>query len=222
MSRAARIFGANVVYHVVINCNNNEFLFKRNGDFLSFLRCLKEAKDRFSFSLHAYQIMHNHVHLILQTGQNAFLDAIMHWTCNIFSKKYNIFHKRTGHFWRNRYKAKVIDNDLYGLACLRYIHRNALDIIGADQIERWRWSCYRFYAFGNRNDLITPLPSYLALDDNKCYRQNFYVRWVREPFLSKENNKILFESKLKPGSRRQKKLIKELLMPAFEKIAKSH
>lgn len=218
MSRRQRIFGEGITYHVISNCNNGEFLFRESQDFRLFIRYLEEAKDKFSFDLHSYQLMQSHVHLILKTNAPAFLNVIMHWLCHSFAKHYNKIHHRKGHFWRDRYKAKIIDNDLYGLGCLRYVHRNPLEANMVEKIEDWPWSCYPFYAFGIKNKLITPLPSYLGLAHQEKSRQLIYQKWVETPFLSKETETHLFRSKLRGNSIRQNNIIRKELKPFFDHL----
>ena len=193
MARTPRILGEGIVYHVINNCNNNEFLFQTEADHALFLEYLREARQKFGFDLYGYQLMQSHTHLIIKTGP-CFLDEIMHWLCHGYSEHYNKVHGRRGHFWRERYKAKVILDDLYAIGCLRYVHRNILEAGVVGRIEEWPWTCYRFYTEGLENDLITPLPTYLGLGQTAEARQSIYKQWVETPFLSKIKEKHLFTS----------------------------
>ena len=218
MGRAQRIFGEGITYHVIANCNNGEFLFQENQDFILFLNYLRAAKNKFGFDLHGYQLLQSHIHLIIKTNEQAFLNVIMHWLCHSYAEHYNKIHGRKGHFWRNRYQAKIIGNDAYGLCCLRYLHRNVFEAGMVAQIEAWPWSCYPFYAFGTYNDLISPLPSYLGLAADNEKRRTIYRKWVETPFLSKETDRRLFQSKLRNNSRTQKMLIKTELAPFLNRL----
>ena len=219
MPRRERIFGEGITYHVTSQCNNGDFLFQQTRDFVLFLNYLKKAKDKFGFDLHAYQVMQNHVHLIIKTNETAYLNVIMHWLCHSFAELYNKIYERKGHFWRDRYKAKIINNDLYGLACLRYIHRNVLEAGMVEQIENWPWNCYSHYAFGAENNLITPMPTYLGLANENKSRQEIYRKWVKTPLISKKTEGHLFESKAKSNSIRQKRIISKELKPVLAKLA---
>jgi len=221
MGRPPRILGEGITYHVIGNCNNGEFLFKEAQDFALFLKLLRMSKEKFGFELNSYNLIQSHVHLILRTNSQAFLDVIMHWLCHGYAEIYNKIHKRKGHFWRDRYKAKIIDSDLYGLACLRYIHRNSLDAGIVSRVEDWPWSCYTFYVAGHENSLITPLPSYLGLAEEDHVRRKIYKKWVETPFLSKEEERKLFKSKVKNDSIRQMRILDGKLKPFLAHLQSS-
>ena len=212
MSRAKRIFGEGITYHVMSNCNNGEFLFAEGRHFALFLHYLRAAKQKFGFDLNAYSLLQSHIHLILTTKDH-FLNLIMHWLCHSYSEQYNKLHGRKGHFWRERYKAKIVGNDLYGLGLLRYVHRNSLEAGLVKSPEEWPWSCYSHYAFGAPNDLITPLPSYLTLADDSKSRFAIYQRLVQTLFVSEEVEQQLFHSKLQSNSLRQNRIIKREFEP---------
>lgn len=103
MPRALRVLGNDLTYHIVANCNAKEFLFSSNDDFADFIEHLTRCQKNFHFALHAYCLLHSHVHLILTTKENIFLDKIMYEICQRFAAQYNKSHRRTGHFWKNRY-----------------------------------------------------------------------------------------------------------------------
>ena len=163
MPRPHRIIAHDLSYHVIARCSNEDFLFQATADFQLYLNCLAQTMRQFPFELNNYTLMNNHVHLILTTLNEFGIDRIIHHAHLAFSKHYNRRHSRSAHFWKDRYKSPVIDNDIYGLTCMRYINRNPIRAKMVKRAEDWPWSAYRFYAFGEPNPLITPFPPYLAV-----------------------------------------------------------
>jgi len=70
MGRAPRILGDEIVYHVILRCNNKEKLFKSNYDFEMFVSILEHYRKKMNFEVHAYVLMHTHLHLILTTKES--------------------------------------------------------------------------------------------------------------------------------------------------------
>ena len=87
------------------------------------------------------------------------------------------FHKargHRGHFWERRYRAVVVDEELYVLAALRYLDRNPVRAGVVDDPTTYPWSSCAAYALGTGNRLITFHPSYLALSPYTKVRQRQY------------------------------------------------
>lgn len=209
MPRGKRILGENITYHVVSNCNAKEPLFKKRGDFLALYRQLLEAKKKCRFKLHAYCFMQTHIHLIVTTGEEFYLDKIMYEICQRFSRKYNLHMGREGHFWKNRYFANVIENDTYGLACLRYIHNNPVKAKLVGNPSQWPWSCARFYMSEGDNQEIDPLPSFIGLADDDKMRRALYISWVRQGLEEEPSDSSWIASRIKIGSRRYRKILSQ-------------
>lgn len=214
MGRPIRIRGEGISYHVVARCNNDEFLFKSADDFNLYLTCLAKGLERFHFELNNYTLMSNHVHLMVTTVGDG-IDRLIHYVHTTFSKNYNLYHNRKGHFWRDRYKSPIIRDEQYGLACMRYIHRNPMRAGMVQSPEAWPWSAYRFYAFGEPNLLITPFPSYLGLSDNSEERQKMYRRIVMTPSDRENDEKKIFSGKMKWNSQRFCQLYQKSVLPVL-------
>lgn len=218
MPRAARILGNDITYHVVSKCNAKELLFKTDADFNMFLKHLDKCQQNSLFDIHAYCLMRSHIHLILTTRQDIFLDKVMYEICQRFSHQYNKDHNREGHFWKNRYFSKVIKNDIYGLVCLRYLHLNPVKAGLVSHPEQWTWSCVRNYVRGEPNSMLIPLPSYLGLAEDQTTRQKYYLRWLNSSRLSQKIEQKLMESKLHTHSRRFQQLLRLEVSPIIRDI----
>ena len=97
-------------YHITSRCNARQPVFLGNDDFFLFLRNLADVVERSQWIIHAYCLMGNHYHMLLETPQ-ANLSTGVRQLNGVFTQKYNRRHKRTGHLFQGRFKAFIVDND---------------------------------------------------------------------------------------------------------------
>jgi REP element-mobilizing transposase RayT len=92
--------------------------------------------------IHAFCLMRNHVHLVLQVGEISISRVLQN-----LSQRYTVWVNRqkgrTGHLFQGRYKAILIDADRYLLALVRYIHLNPIRAGIARVPEDYHWSSHR-------------------------------------------------------------------------------
>ncbi len=79
MPRSPRIWFPGAWYHIIARGNNRELIFFADRDYLRYLRLLKEALRKHEANVHAYVLMPNHIHLMMETGQHHSIAAIMQW-----------------------------------------------------------------------------------------------------------------------------------------------
>ena len=218
MPRAERILGNGITYHVVANCNGRGFLFKEDADFDAFLKHLEQCQKNWAFDLHGYSLLHSHIHLILTTHDNIFLDKVMYEICQRFAFRHNRENNQQGHFWKNRYFSKVILDDIYAIICLRYLHRNSIKAGLVQEAARWRWSCAKHYLAGDFPSMLTPLPSYMGLAEDMETRSKLYRRWLETPLISDEIEKHLMQSKIHTGSRRFQASMHTIIQPILSEL----
>lgn len=149
-----------------------------------------------------FVIMPSHVHLLLMTDGGGLIDNFMHDWCLAFSHDYNKRNGRSGHLWRHRYRSKIITDDMYALACLRYIDKNPVAAGLVNDPAKWPWSGFSFYAYGTPSELLTEHPSYLLLGDNDDERQRFYRNMFDNINIDEKDERILFENYSRQYSRR--------------------
>jgi len=178
MAREHRIQESELHYHIIARCNNRAFHFETGEDFEIYLGLLRLFKKKHQFQLFNYELMNSHVHLFLQPSPQISLGKTMHAINWHFSNGYNKRKKRKGHFWMGRYKSIPVDTDEHALTLMRYINRNAVRAKMVPKPGDWKYSGYRFYAFGEPNDLLDPHPTYLGLAENEETRRTYYQRFV--------------------------------------------
>jgi len=155
MARPLRIEYPGAVYHVMARRNQGRVIYRDDRDRLRFLETLGEACGKTGWRIHAYVLMGNHYHLLVETPE-ANLVAGMKWLQGTYTQRYNGRHELRGHLFQGRYKAVPVEADDAGCleAVSSYIHLNparaGLIRIGQEKLKRYRWSSYPWYVGGGR------------------------------------------------------------------------
>lgn len=149
MPRKLRIEYAGAMYHLLSRANGTGDVFLTDVDRQDFLRTLAEACQKTGFQVHAYCLMPNHFHLVVETP-NANLVAGMRWLLSAYTLRFNPRHKRFGHVFSGRYKAVLVEGS--GTGYLRtacdYVHLNPVraKLLGREQrLLEYPWSSFGGY-----------------------------------------------------------------------------
>jgi REP element-mobilizing transposase RayT len=128
--------------------NQSRDIFQSQNDADLFIRCLGEMCVRNGAVVHAWCLMSNHYHLLLETPHGNLVDA-MKWFQGTFTQRYNALHKLWGHLFQGRYKAKVVDDEdaSYFRKVSEYIHLNPADagVVQPGRLVDYPWSSYPLY-----------------------------------------------------------------------------
>ena len=180
MARPLRIEYPDAVYHVTSRGNARNDIFLSNQDRTDFLDILALVVKRYNLLCHAYCLMDNHYHLLIETPDGN-LSKGMRQLNGIYTQKYNWRHTKTGHVFQGRYKAILVDKDNYLLELCRYVVLNPVRANMVKKPEEWKWSSYKATAG------LKTIPEYLIVDwilsyfsRNKSEAQKLYRRFVRE------------------------------------------
>jgi len=182
MARKPRIEYPGAVYHVLARANWRERIFRKDGDYQAFVRCLREACERTGWIAHAYVVMGNHYHLLLETPE-ANLVAGMKWLQGTFTQQYNTAHRQSGHLFQGRYKALIMDPEEpeYFQTVSTYIHLNPararlVDFKKGQGLAAYPWSSYGAYVKPSLRPPWLDVERVLAafhLEDNRGGRQRY-------------------------------------------------
>lgn len=128
MPRAERLEYEDAYYHVMNRGRDRGRvkIFHSPEYFQVFLQTLEEAVDRFGIVVHAYCLMTNHYHLLIQTPNGNISRAMRHVN-GVYTQRHNRVAKCDGPIFRGRFKSILIDSDAYLLQLSRYIHRNPVE-----------------------------------------------------------------------------------------------
>jgi REP element-mobilizing transposase RayT len=110
MARPLRIERPGGRFHVTARGNERKAIYRRDSDRFHFLELLSEATERFAIRIHAYVLMDNHFHLLVETPQ-ANLSRAVQWLNVSYSIWFNRRHQRVGHLFQGRFKSLVIEDD---------------------------------------------------------------------------------------------------------------
>lgn len=111
MARPLRIEYIGALYHITSRGNEKKPIFKYNKDRKVFLDTLKKVNERYYWLCHAYCLMNNHYHLIIETP-DANLSRGMRQLNGVYTQLFNKRHNRAGHIFQGRYKAILIEREL--------------------------------------------------------------------------------------------------------------
>ena len=112
------------IYHVINRGDRQEEIFRDDRDRRDFLETLARACAKTRWQVHAYCLMHNHFHLVLETPQ-ANLVAGMKWFLGTYTSRFNHRHHLFGHLFSGRYKSLLVDGQGgYLRTVCDYVHLN--------------------------------------------------------------------------------------------------
>lgn len=124
MPRSIRIEYPGAFYHVMARGNRRESIFVDAADRRCFMQTLGEACGRTGWRVHAWVLMGNHHHLLMETSEGN-LVAGMQWLQNTNTRRFNVRHGLWGRLFGHRYKAVLADGEGYYYETLiDYVHLN--------------------------------------------------------------------------------------------------
>lgn len=142
MARPLRLEFAGALYHVTSRGDGKENIYFCDKDRWLFLKVLGKACERYHWVCHAYCLMANHYHLLIETP-DANLSAGMRHLNGVYTQAINRSHNRVGHLFQGRFKAILVDKTSYLLELSRYIVLNPVRANMATNPEDWFWSSYQ-------------------------------------------------------------------------------
>jgi len=142
MVRPLRIQFEGALYHVTSRGNARQNIFLDDEDRVAFLKTLAEAVSRFGWICHAYCLMSNHYHLLIETPDPN-LSRGMQFLNGVFTQRFNRHHKRFGHVLQGRYKAILVERESHLLELARYVVLNPVRAKVVRSARDWQWSSYR-------------------------------------------------------------------------------
>ncbi|MBI2089410.1 MAG: transposase [Deltaproteobacteria bacterium] len=144
MARKPRVEFAGAFYHVICRGNQRQTIFHSDVDRSHYLDRLEQYRERYGFTVYAYVLMTNHVHLLIETGKVP-LSKIMQGLQFTYTRYYNREYGKVGHLFQGRYKAILCDRESYLLELVRYLHLNPARMRRRLDPWRYRWSSHGAY-----------------------------------------------------------------------------
>ena len=149
MPRKLRVEYPGAIYHVMNRGDRREPIFKDKRDRETFLATLGGACAKTGWQVHAYCLMPNHFHLVVETPQ-ANLVAGMKWLLGVYTSRFNRRHKGFGHVFSGRYKSLIVDGSGNGYlkTVCDYVHLNPAraGLVKSRQLlTAFVWSSWPYY-----------------------------------------------------------------------------
>lgn len=141
MARPLRIEYPGAVYHVTGRGNERKAIFRDDQDRRAFLNTLHAVTLRYHWLCHAYCLMKNHYHLVIETPDGN-LSLGMRQLNGVYTQGFNRRHKRAGHLFQGRFKAVVIQKESHLLETCRYVVLNPVRGKRVGRPDRWPWSSH--------------------------------------------------------------------------------
>ena len=141
MARPLRIEYDGALYHVTSRGNERKAIFKTDRDRKLFLDTLAQVNKRFHWICHAYCLMDNHYHLVIETPDGN-LSKGMRQLNGIYTQAYNKRHGRVGHLLHGRFTGILVQKDSHFLEVCRYVVLNPVRAKTTSQPQQYRWSSY--------------------------------------------------------------------------------
>jgi REP element-mobilizing transposase RayT len=141
MNRPLRIEFPGALYHVTARGDRRSNIFRDETDRLVWLQMLGDVCAQANYAVHAFCQMGNHYHLLLETVDGG-LSRGMQQLNSVYSQYFNRRHDLVGHVFQGRYKAILVQKEIYLLELARYIVLNPVRAGVVAKPEDWAWSSY--------------------------------------------------------------------------------
>jgi REP element-mobilizing transposase RayT len=158
MARPLRIEYDGALYHLTSRGNERKAIFRDNSDREMFLTTLEQVCNRFHWLCHAYCLMNNHYHLVIETPDGN-LSKGMRQLNGVYTQAFNRRHRRVGHLFQGRFKGILVQKESHFLEVCRYVVLNPVRAKAVKHPRDWLWSSY------NPTAGLVSIPSYLTVEE---------------------------------------------------------
>ena len=149
MARPLRIELSGGLYHVTSRGDHRDDIYLDDSDRVFWLGLLGQVCERFNWICHAYCLMDNHYHIVVETVEGN-LSKGMRQLNGVYTQYFNRMHNRVGHVYQGRYRAILVEKDNYLLELSRYVVLNPVRAGMVKYVDQWPWSSFSAM-IGNSN-----------------------------------------------------------------------
>lgn len=144
MPRKARVVSKTNIYHVMLRGVNQQIIFEDEEDFRYFISILSMCRDICGYTIFAYCLMNNHIHLLMEEGTEP-LSIVFKRICDRYVYWYNHKYERMGHLFQDRFRSEPVETERYFLIVIRYIFQNPVKAGIVSKVNQYRWYNYQAY-----------------------------------------------------------------------------
>lgn len=180
MPRTGRIIIPNFPHHVVQRGHNRQAVFASDADFQRYRDDLRTVSKALDVKVYAFCLMTNHVHLLLDPGdETANLTKLMKTLAGRMTRYRNKLEGRSGTLWEGRFKSSPVQLDGYFLECCRYIDLNPVRAGMTSNAADYAWSSYRYRTVDDADQWLAPLVGTEQWGEGSAFHKR-YASFVNE------------------------------------------
>ncbi|MDY0122909.1 transposase [Sulfurimonas sp.] len=128
-------------YHIINRGVERRSIYLEPKDYEFFLDLLLKLTKEYEIIMHAFCLMTNHYHLLLETKQNNLSKAIQ-FLNDKYAKYFNKKYTRNGHLWQGRYKSYPLFDDAHFWIVAKYIERNPVKASMVKQVDLYKYQSF--------------------------------------------------------------------------------
>ena len=179
-------------YHIMLRGIGGQDIFRDDADRARFCLLVQYASEKHQLNIHAFCLMRNHVHFVIQPITSD-LSAGIHALAFRYAQHFNKKYKRRGYLYQGRYKAVLVQSGSYLQRLVRYVHLNPVRAAIVKNPEDYNWSSYRSYTgaadyvwlnqglvidvFGRQSgDGAERLTNYTQMNNEEAYEEALEIR----------------------------------------------
>jgi REP element-mobilizing transposase RayT len=177
------------LYHIVNRGVNNSNIFIEKEDYHKFLELMLKTKNDYKLKIHAFTILPNHYHILLETTLPNLSEA-MRLLNSAYAAWYNFKSGRVGHLWKGRFDSFMLFDLKHAKQVIKYIERNALVLGLTEDIREYPWQS--LYLRLNKTKFNEIIEDSMILETPV----DEYIKWLEKPFEAYELEEIYKEPKI--------------------------
>jgi REP element-mobilizing transposase RayT len=196
-------------YHIVNRGVNGSEVFSEKEDYYKFMSLMLKSKYDYDITIHAFTILPNHYHILLETHKENLSEA-MRFLNSAYAAWYNYKTGRVGHLWKGRFESYMLFDEDHFWKVVKYIERNALVLGLVDDITEYEYQSLalrlkktKFHEVIEGSKILTK-----PLDE--------YIEWLRKPLEKFEIDEIYKEPKIIKDEDGNIRVIRKKLPEFFE------
>ncbi len=179
MARKPRIEFPHALYHVIARGNQRKNIFWESADYSRYLGLVNRYKIRYDFSLFAYALMTNHVHMLIETG-DAPLSKIMQGLQQTYTQFFNWKYDQIGHVFQGRYKALLCQKDIYLIELVRYVHLNPIRAGIVNDLKQYPWISHHIYVRSASHPLVDRESVLGLFHSSRAQARQLYMQFLHD------------------------------------------
>ena len=176
-------------YHIVNRGVNGAEIFNEKEDFFKFMELMLKTKYDYKVIFHAFTILPNHYHILLETTL-ANLSEAMRFLNSAYAAWYNYKSGRVGHLWKGRFESYMMFDDVHSWNVIKYIERNALALGLVEDIKEYEYQSLSLRLKKNKfNEII---------EGSQIFQKPLeeYIDWLNKPLENFELEEIYNEPRI--------------------------